>query len=177
MNRTEAITVEIHDELADSRTARFFGRNALSEHAQARRIVWVPTVFSTQPPRESGRDFLDGDVAHGIPRQTVVMCADRAQTIEAHIFAPTEVEKLLDATIAAIHRVLLPWRLDGAVQGKWVSEERDTAGKTLRTDKVVLAFRVLLDVPEETRLIATVKDTATTYGDGDDAGTVTSIPE
>lgn len=115
--------------------------DALNEHAQRRRIVWVAVGGQVVPPHP-GRA---GPVKVGEVSSTIAPY-DRRESVDVHLYAETldATDALLDAVVVALNRVLGTCR----PTYRWATQEADASGRQLRSHKVVLRLTLHFPVIE-----------------------------
>jgi hypothetical protein len=147
--RLEEIAEKVHETLDDPSVKRLHGWPALSEHAARRRAVWCSTGGTIEEPRQGGGRRPTGETDTSEAQTArIVACKIRVEDVQIHIYGETAevTEQLLDNLIAAIYITLGTPMIPNY---RWVSQQTETSGRTLRNEKIVLFLKLRLPVPEE----------------------------
>lgn len=148
-SRLKRVTLAIHAALNDPTVKHGWGAFALKNHAQPRRIVWVRTQSTIEPPKQAG-GRLQGIPAGASTEQGASrarLCRIRVQVVDAHIYGEDEgaVDDTLDNLLAAVELV---WPQTEYIFEDWPLENETDANIT-HYPKAIVRMRLRLAVADE----------------------------
>ncbi|MFO7179575.1 MAG: hypothetical protein DIU78_012835 [Pseudomonadota bacterium] len=166
-SRLELIADDVHAALADSSVKQLFGREALKEHAQRRRIVWLHAPSTIVPAEQASGDLL-GESEQDGTRFTALW--QRIEQAELNIYAEHDgaVDRLFEAVLKAIGRVAPTARFGGYA---WPSDLPNEAGINQRQPWIALRVGFPLTVVEDAPEMVIVT------GEDHDCGIIQSITD
>jgi hypothetical protein len=169
-SRLEMLTLAIHARLGDDSVVRLFGRAAMSEHAELRRVVWIPMPSQIDDAHQAG-----GRLVAGQPDRRVVSRRVRVAHVEAYGYAEDDetTDALLDDLIAAIDLTAPQTRFIGY---DYPQHHENVDGATLRSSCFVLRMSFRFPVPEEISALKPIASATDVCGTTQPDGTVTPQP-
>lgn len=163
--RLDRISDRVHAALADATVLKQIGRLALAENTQIRRVVWVRTPSTVEPPsRAGGLKVTDPDTGD---QKRIGVVYDRWENVSLHMFAQDDTagELLLDGMLAALHQVLGP---DCIHRGyEWETEREGRADIAKRGPKIVLDCIIKMPVADESKGLRRIVQFTHTHTPGD----------
>jgi hypothetical protein len=123
----------------------YYEAEQADRHAERRRIAWVAASGRVEPARTAGGG--NNDLASPAAPRLVDLVATMGERVVCSCYAEDRAiaEQLMANLMVALARICT----DGVVfeQYSWPSQADDKAGRTVRVQRVDLAFRLLLPVP------------------------------
>jgi hypothetical protein len=165
----EKLAEAVHAELADPSVELKIGKASLPEHAQTRRVVWIPV---RSPFTGKSATVHAPSSARG--RAQIINTF--AYTFELHIYAgdDADVEDLAFNLVAAADRVAGANASPSAIS--WPTEEDGKSGKNLRQPKAILAIQFNTGVTGEIKKLRPIEGFLLTQTIRQPAGDVSEPP-